>query len=429
MRGIVPIAGICAFAAVFGALLGTAREAAGDDPGPLPEHPAIRYGELPAHDAIAELNRRIASGTARLKFDRGNGYLRPVLEALGVPEDSQISVYSKTSFQTRSVSPWNPRMIYFNDSIAIAWVRGEWTIEAAAQDPQQGVVFYQLSQTNRQVPQFHRQDDCLGCHLRDTGPGLMVRSVAVARDGSPLQNLANFTTDHTSPIAERWGGWYVTGKAGGMPHLGNRTFDAKAAELPAMSAPQELATLDGKIDSGSYPSKYSDIAALIVFEHQVRAMNLITYAGWVARWAAWQANPPMERVKSAAYDLADYLLFAREAPLRGRMEGGSGFTERFSAQGPHDHQGRSLRQLDLTRRVMRYPCSYMIYSAAFEALPQNVRTLVYARMWQVLSGGTKEGFEQMTPDDRRAIVEILRDTKKGLPGYWSLNQPPATGKR
>jgi hypothetical protein len=211
-----------------------------------------------------------------------------------------------------------------------------------------------------------------------------------------------------------------------MAHIGNMTVDANATELTAPHSPHELATLEGKIDTGAYLSKYSDIVALMVFEHQMRAINLITQAGWVARWAAFQppvsltpgANAATQRVRDAANELADYLLFANEPPLTARVEGSSGFSEKFAAQGPRDSHGRSLRQLDLERRLMRYPCSYMIYSAAFDRLPADARGYVYQRMWSILTGEYTKGFERLTTEDRKAVVDILRGTKPGLPEYF-----------
>jgi hypothetical protein len=112
-------------------------------------------------------------------------------------------------------------------------------------------------------------------------------------------------------------------------------------------------------------------------------------------------------------------LFVYETPLPDKIRGSSGFAEKFSALGPADGKGRSLRQLDLDRRLMRYPCSYMIYSDAFEALPAAARDQVYRRLWQVLSGQDKDArYAVLSAADRQAIVEILRDTKKDLPGYF-----------
>jgi hypothetical protein len=86
---------------------------------------------------------------------------------------------------------------------------------------------------------------------------------------------------------------------------------------------------------------------------------------------------------------------------------------------PFDTRGRSLRDLDLRSRIFRYPCSYLIYSEPFDALPEHARAAIYARMWAVLSGAVDdERYRRLTAADRRAIVEILRDTKSGLPDYF-----------
>jgi hypothetical protein len=383
-----------------------------------PDDPAIEYSTRPAHDPVAELNRKIQTGQTRLKFDPANGYLRPLLEALGIPVESQIAVFSKTSFQTSGIGPHNPRSVFFNDSVAIAWLRGAWTVELAAEDPEQGVVFYTVDQQFSEKPVFHRRDDCLSCHNSYNAagvPGMLVRSVFTARDGTALFRLGSYNTDHSSPMEQRWGGWYVTGKSGGARHMGNILAVDSKAEAPAPRA-DELASLDGKIDTGAYLSKYSDIVALMVFEHQMRAINLLTRAGWEARHAAYGKTAPGS---DAPIALADYLLFVDEAPLQGRIEGSSGFDRKFSAGGPRDSKGRSLRQFDLESRLMRYPCSYMIYSAAFDALPAGTRNAVYRRMWAILSGKESgERYARLTAADRQAAIEILRETKPGLPQYF-----------
>jgi hypothetical protein len=383
-----------------------------------PDDPAIEYSTRPTHDPIAELNRKIQQGRTKLKFDAANGYLRPLLDALGIPVESQMAVFSKTSFQTGGIGPHNPRSLFFNDSVAVAWLRGAWTLELAAEDPEQGVVFYTVDQMFSEKPVFHRRDDCLSCHNSYDAagvPGMLVRSVFTARDGKALFQLGRYNTDHASPMEQRWGGWYVTGKSGGAAHMGNTLVMDAHAEAPA-PAMHELASLDGKIDTGGYLSKYSDIVALMVFEHQMRAINLITRAGWEARCAAYRKTP---LAPDASVALADYLLFVDEPPLKGRIEGSSGFDRVFAAGGPRDSKGRSLRDFDLERRLMRYPCSYMIYSAAFDALPAAARDAVYERMWAVLSGQESGArYAHLTASDRQAVIEILRDTKPGLPKYF-----------
>jgi hypothetical protein len=168
---------------------------------------------------------------------------------------------------------------------------------------------------------------------------------------------------------------------------------------------------------------------LMVLEHQTHAINLLTRLGWEARLAAFEQRTGAvaragqdvlsARVRGAVDDLVDYLLFVDEAALPGKIEGSSGFAQKFGALGPRDQSGRSLRQLDLTRRLMRFPCSYVIYDEAFDALVEAAKQAVYQRMWQILSGQSKEPrYARLSAGDRRAIVEILRDTKKGLPAYF-----------
>jgi hypothetical protein len=108
----------------------------------------------------------------------------------------------------------------------------------------------------------------------------------------------------------------------------------------------------------------------------------------------------------------DYLLFVDEAPLDG-VTGTSGFAQSFSARGPRDSKGRSLRDLDLKRRLFKYPCSYMIYSPAFDQLPAAAKRAIYERMWAVLSGGERAPkYARLSPADRDQILEILGETKK-----------------
>src|SRR6476661_6632178 len=207
--------GTLAGGVVFCAALGFA-DLTGLFEAPL-DHPSIEYGTRAANDPIADLNRRIEDGKVRLRFAPESGYLVSVLEALKIPVESQIAVMSKTSFQAYRISPQNPRALYFNDSVAIDWVRNGPVVEAASEDPQQGVIFYTLDQTPTSKPRFNRSNDCLGCHesLASMGvPGMLVRSVPVNPNGTALYQFGNYVTDHRSPLAERWGGYYVTGKAG-----------------------------------------------------------------------------------------------------------------------------------------------------------------------------------------------------------------------
>ena len=412
------------FAMLAYALVAAAAATAGQlggDPIDL-DHPAIAYRLQPTTDRVAQLNQRLQTGETRLDFADGTGYLQSLLTSLDVPIESQLFVFSKTSLQRALITASNPRAIFFNDSVVVAWMRGGF-IEVAAHDRTQGTSFYVLPQRAEPMPQLRRDNTCLGCHYSATAdgvPGFVLRSIPTASDGSQMPWLGNAFVDHRTPISERWGGWYVTGTHGSQRHLGNLTVpDRGASELPAWTAERTLATLAGRFDTRGYPSPHSDIVALLVFEHQARMMNLLTRAGWEAR----VLEPKGASATSAALDetvsaLVDYLLFVGEAPLD-RVRGTSGFAEYFSARGPRDGKGRSLRDFDLQKRLMRYPCSYMIYTEAFDALPAGVREVIYGRLKEVLTGADRAAkYAHLTAADRQAILEILRATKKNLPANF-----------
>ena len=384
--------------------------------------PAIRYSAAPTTDPVAAFNAKLQSGAASLTFDPANGYLRSVLEAFNVPVESQALVFSQSSFQAPLINVLNPRAIYFGDAVAIGWVRGGRILEITAQDPNQGVIFYELEQKESASPRFVRNNDCLACHLswETRGvPGLLVQSMYPIPDEISYAN--GFTTVHGSPLEQRWGGWYVTGDHGGAKHMGNVTvMPADKGKLKIANPTRALDSVEGLFDLKGYPTPYSDVVAQLVLAHQTQMTNLITRAGWEARLlTAKPSTDASARLAEAVNDLVDYLLFVDEAPLTGPVKGTAGFTERFAKSGPRDKQGRSLRDFDLKRRLFQYPCSYMIYTPAFDALPQLAKDAVYNRMWEVLSGREKQPrYRALSPADRRAIVEILRGTKPGLPDYF-----------
>ena len=359
-----------------------------------------------------------------LPFETIAGHLRPVLDALDVRVDSQVVVFSKTSLQSNQIRAGNPRAIYFNDAVMVGWVRGGF-IEIAAQDPQQGAVFYRVLQAQTGSTAIFRDNRCLQCHnsYATLGvPGFLAKSVPSAIDGSALPWLGNGLTDHRSPIAERWAGWFVTG-AGLGRHLGNAPIaDSSIDDVRVEDANLNLASLRSRFDTTGYLSPHSDVVALLVFNHQLRMMNLLTRIGWEARTLAHDGRSQaaiVSALRGTAAEAVDYMLFVDEAPLAG-VRGTSGFAESFRARGPRDSKGRSLRDLDLRQRLFTYPCSYMIYSEAFEQLPAAAKSAVYARLWEVLSGAERAPkYSRLSPADRGRIIEILRETKKDLPASFT----------
>jgi hypothetical protein len=384
--------------------------------------PAVAYATQQPHDAIAQLNEKLAAGSTTLTYEPGSGYLRSVLSALDVPVESQLAVFSKTSVQARIISPVNPRTLFFNDRVVVGWPRGGF-VEAAALDPQLGVVFYNLSQQASASPRFERGNACLSCHVSVEAtlgvPGMLLRSEAARADGLTMRQLGNEVVDHRLPLTKRWGGWYVTGHDVTVASRGNLMLRDETDE-DLLTTPKAIAaeTLHGRFDLAGYLSPYSDIVALMVFDHQLHMMNLLARMSWETRAA--EAKPDAKTlIDAVAREVVDYMLFVDEAPLPVRIDGSAGFAERFSARGPKDSRDRTLYQLDLTTRLLRYPCSYMIYSDAFDGLPAVARAAVYRRMYAVLSGAEHTPrYSRLSPSDGRAIIDILRETKRDLPAYF-----------
>lgn len=399
----------------------------------------INYSSTPAHDVVTRLQERIDSGEVVLRHDPQMGYLVDVLKHLKVPESTQALVFSKTSFQRKRISPANARAVYFGDEAYVGFVPAGDVVEITAVDPDQGAMFYSLSQQPVEKPKIQRQTDaCLVCHVsRSTAdvPGHVVRSVFPDLKGEPHFSAGTYSTTHESPFEKRWGGWYVTGAHGQQRHMGNACFRTKEDAL-ADDGKQgaNVSDLREKLDVSRYPTPHSDLVALLVMEHQTHMHNVIAWANYEGRSALWynqmlnqsfensddeMSQSTQRRLNSAAEKLVEALLFAKEPPLAEPVRGTADFAEEFSRQGSRDSRGRSLRQLDLSHRLMKHPCSYLIESPAFDRLPAAVKDRVYRKLYDVLnSQRPAPPYAALTADDRQAVLEILRETKPDLPDYW-----------
>lgn len=382
----------------------------------------FQYGKAEPHDPIAKLQKRINNGELKLPFDEKFGYLPALLKELKVPASSQMLVFSKTSLQRYHIRPKNPRAIFYNDDAYVGYIPSAPLMELTGIDPKLGGVFYALEQKPVEKPQFVRNNQCLECHAgaKTMGvPGHLIRSFITDKDGEVDLLSGVSLISHRTPLADRWGGWYVSGTHGDQIHRGNlvgkEDFERQEKKPNFRGNVTDLSAFfhtDKHLEPGS------DIVSLMVFEHQAHMHNFIARIHYDATTYLEQYHH-VKYLKSIFQAFLKYLLFTEEAALTSPLKGSSSFAQDFAGMGPRDSKGRSLRDLDLQTRLFKYPCSFLIYSDAFDNLPGPAKDEIYRRLYDVLTNqDPSDAFARVTAEDRQAILEILRDTKKGLPDYW-----------
>jgi hypothetical protein len=417
--------------------------------------PPINYRSNDLSDPVALLQKQLEQGRVSLTWEAGHGYLNSVLTLLEVPVASQTLVFSKTSFQYPKISPEHPRALYYNDDVYVGSVHEGKAIEIVSFDPRQGAIFYLLDERKVDKPAFQRAElDCTQCHIAAATrgvPGVLLRSVTPTATGTLVPGTPTLITDQESPFAERWGGWYVDGSLP-LASRGNQSApQVPPGTLVGAPGAAQLSALSKTFDPGAYLAPGSDPVALLVLAHQTQMHNLITLTSYKTRQAlyslqqraaedaagsgapaaasasaaALESLPEATRrqIERPANQLLRYLLFGGETPLGGLdakpLIAGSVFAREFAARGVRDAKGRSLRDFDLSTRIFKYPASYLIYSAAFDALPAQALDHVYHRLLQVLTGADNSPeFAGLSAADRQAILEILLATKPGLPAQW-----------
>jgi hypothetical protein len=398
--------------------------------------PAVRSraDTVVTRDPIARLQARLDAGAVTLTHDRVLGYLPALLRALDIPVSSQVLVFSRTSLQTDRIAPWSPRALYFNDDVYVGYVLESPFLEIGSVDPAKGGVFYTLPQEPRPRAAFQREaTTCLMCHSSRSAtggvPGFMVLSSVADRHGYPITGVHEGSTSDVTPVAQRFGGYYVTGTG---PHAGNVYAPLLGHEVhdkPAFRARFRLqferadsnarTSLAGLFDTTAYLHGQSDVVALMVLTHQTVVHNLIMAVHEAAREAIVEAAigavrtdslqaPVTPRLRGAVDNLTRALLFVKEARLTAPLRGTTSFAQDFARRGVRDRAGRSLRDFDLAQRLFRYPASFLIYSEAFDALPRMARRAVYARMAELLEGREPS---DLSAAERQAVTEILRETK------------------
>jgi hypothetical protein len=405
------------------------------------EQAPIRYSDSRPNDGISKLQERLNS--RELEFTGSEREtLDMMLKELKIPVESQLLVFSKTSVQRVRISPRNPRALYFNDTCYVGWVPGG-IIEVASMDPQLGPVFYTfdpMERSGKTVQRFRRDPSCLSCHAgnftRDI-PGVFARSVFPEPTGSPIFSAGSAVIDYTTPFDQRWGGWYVTGRHGAGRHRGNAFAKENGDSVMLdMEGGANLDSLEQFIDPSTYLMPTSDIASLLVFEHQLAVHQAFTRANHECRRMLeyqrglqesfkqpFTEEPSFDSVKSVfkhnAEHVLDVLLYKDEAPLPDGGVRGGAFVAAYHEGGRRTADGRSLRDLDLKSRVAKYRCSHLIYSDQFKQLPKPLLRTVLDRLGRILHDPKpEERYSYLADEERKSIAEIIRETAPELAASW-----------
>jgi hypothetical protein len=378
-----------------------------------------RYFQRTAVDRFSRRIPELAAGGLPLDRSSERAFLKSLLRALDIPESSQLLVFSNTSLQLSLINPDNPRALYFSDDLYLGYVPGG-KIELATLDAELGAVFYifDIPRSDSRVV-VERARRCMNCHANEDTlkvPGLSVKSVAPGPGGGSLDTFHPGQSGHTQPLAERFGGWYVTGTGGFDGHWGNRMGRLYQGELSA--TPLEPGT---RFSFERYPVATSDLLAHLLHEHQVGGVNRLIRAQYRFRelrhrngGSVPQALPPDLETELA--DLLGYLLFAQEAPIPASgIPGNPAFREGF-ARNRKVVDGHSLKDLDLQTRLLRFRCSYLIHTPFFEGLDADLRRRILRDLDHALSPEKRNAASRHLSDSEAAVIRtILRATVPGFP--------------
>ena len=397
------------------------------------DQPPHDYWTAQMNDPMTRLLGEVESGEKVISEKPGLPLVQRLLKELGIPVESQVLVFSRTSLQRGVVSPANPRAIFFNEETYLGWMP-EGRIEIASSDPERGsVFFFQRKLDDRRGKLFVRDRSCIGCHAGSATnflPGLLARSVYPDGKGRSLRSVDSFErVGHHVPLGDRWGGWYVTGGHDALQHMGNSIASRNDGGLDLIrddAVGQK--GLRHLLDVSKYPVATSDVTALLVLDHQVSMHFKLMEGAYIVRQAIYDAarkgkgissDPPESLTKAlnlAAEQIVNHLLFADEASIGGKPTRGDGvFVKSFLSRRVADSKGRSLRDFNLEDRIFQYRCSYMIRSRSFSGLPTALRKSIFRRLHEVLASKIAlKDYDYFLPGERSVILEILNET---LPGF------------
>jgi hypothetical protein len=267
----------------------------------------------------------------------------------------------------------------------------------------------------------------------------MVRSVYPTATGLPLFEAGTFHTRQSSPIEERWGGWYVTGSVEQREHLGNALAQAApggpGVELQRLAGGRVL-KLDELFGCAPYLNGgQSDVVALMTIEHQVGVHNVLVEAN-LATQATLHRHAEMQKafgepvdaplsetneriLQRLATKVLKEMLYVEEVALPGGIEGTGLFQAAFEEGRKKSTDGRSLRDFRLYGRLMKYRCSHLIHSEAFASLPDAIRTRILGQLHGILTRPADwPEFAHLGDAERGHILAIVKETVPDLPEGW-----------
>ncbi|HEX2749278.1 MAG TPA: hypothetical protein VHM91_14820 [Verrucomicrobiales bacterium] len=381
------------------------------------------YWKRPLSDPFTVWLGKVSKGEAQMPAGDEITVMRGLLKEFSVPVSSQMIVYSATSRQA-IISPYRPRALYFTDELYIGYVPGG-RIEVASIDPQAGPVFhiFDFPRSERATVRADRSTRCMECHAGFDNheiPKLVIDSVIVNRQGGALETWRTEKSGHDVPLSERFGGWHLTGAASLGVNHGNTLGQMNQGKLTVLdNPPGRLFSLD------RYPLPTSDILPQLMHDHQAGFINLLTEAIYKVRELTTPEHGALtpadeKELDRHAADITAYMLFQKEAKLPpSGITGDPGFIRDFRENRKAIAGDHSLKEFDLKTRLMRYRCTYMIYTNYWANLPALVKDRCWQRLKVLLGPDGTSGTAPWLPSvERAAIRKILGGTLEESPKEW-----------
>lgn len=364
-------------------------------------------------DDCSRLIERVARHSVTLDNTSLRSLTQSVLKELGVPLSSQLLVFSGSASQGTKVNPRNPRALYFNDECYVGIVPGG-LLEMIGVDAAAGGQLYTFTNVGRQTPPgIKRDDSCMGCHAGlNSGyvPGFFIRFSYPEMSGK-MTHVINATPGHERALDTRFGGWFVTSSRDQVfPSAGQVMQDGLAVGMQ----------MGEHYDPGIHLARSSDILAHLLHEHQIGFHNRLIK---VLMSALDNGQAEGERVTTTheedIEELIRYMLFQNEAklPVQGVL-GDARYVEDFRRNRHASRTGASLKDLDLSSRLLKYRCSYMIYTRPWREMPHEIKAELLTRLHRALQTADDAISRHLPEFERLQILHILRDTLPELPDDW-----------